>query len=216
MKAMESAVQSGDMAGAQQALAAMQTDTQNLQSALGGGAGEDGSNPYQSSVRTDLTRLVVAAQSGNMGTQTSLTIDIELGGDTPSFADNMQGGGAAGQSSSSTPQDPFLSDLQSLISAVQSGDMSGAKTAATALQNDMQQAAGAGGHHHHHHGGGRTTSSSGASSAQDALFAPNSTDTGASDGSTTDPLTVLLAAVSGGTSTSGTASSTNPNPDAAS
>lgn len=52
---------------------------------------------------------------------------------------------AAGTSSTLSPRDQFKSDMQSLISAVKSGDMTGAQTALKALQSDASTAQASGG-----------------------------------------------------------------------
>jgi hypothetical protein len=193
LQTMEGAVQSGDMTAAQQALANMQTDSQNLQSALGSAAGQGNGNPYQSSVKTDLTSLVMAAQSGGNGGTMEIFVQIQ---ESPQAPLTGAASGAPSAAPSNDPQSAFMSDLQSLISAVQSGDMNGAQTAATALQKDMQ-ASGVG-HHHHHGGGGETSaaSSTNSSSAASDTLASVLAGTSATGGTTTDSLTTLLSAVS--------------------
>ena len=65
-KAMEAAVQSGDMKGAQQNLATVLQDTQSLQAASGTSATAQDGNPYRSLLKTDLSNLMSAVQGGNL------------------------------------------------------------------------------------------------------------------------------------------------------
>lgn len=65
-KAMESAVQSGDMTAAQNALSAWKSDTQNIQSAQSSSLSQ-GSQP-NSPFQTDLNALVKADDSNSSGT----------------------------------------------------------------------------------------------------------------------------------------------------
>ena len=134
-KAMESAIQSGDMTAAQKALSAWQLDTQNIQGARGScpSQGSQPNSPFQS----DLNALVNAVESGDAtSAQTALT----------TFDQDRQGTfGGTGQTPSS-----FMSDLQSMLSAVQSGDLSSAQKDVSTLQSDIKSFMAG---HHHHHGG---------------------------------------------------------------
>jgi ribosomal protein S20 len=182
LQTMESAVQSGNVTAAQQALATVQADSQNLRALAGSSAGHGGGNPYQSTMKTDLSGLMAAAQSGDMGGAQQALQQYQQD-QQALIAGNPTG--TPGASAGGDKQNSFLNDLQSLIGAVQSGDAGGAKTAAAALQKDIAGSAGAKGvGHHHHHGGG------GGDSAQ-----PSSTTDGTATSQT--QLTSLAAAATG-------------------
>jgi hypothetical protein len=153
---MESAVQSGNVTAAQQALATVQTDSQNLQALAGSSAGQGGGNPYRSAMKTDLSGLMAAAQSGDIGGAQQALQQYQQD-QQASIAGNPTG--TPGASAGGDKQNSFLNDLQSLIGAVQSGDAGGAKTAAAALQKDIDGSSGAKGVGHHHGGGSATATS---------------------------------------------------------
>jgi hypothetical protein len=65
-KAIEAAVQRGDLTGAQQAVTAWQKDVQAIQSARGESAGPGTYSPPLSQFKTDVTALVDAIQGGDI------------------------------------------------------------------------------------------------------------------------------------------------------
>src|SRR5262249_9184731 len=117
-KAMESAVQSGDLASAQQALAAFQHDQQTIQNSRStAGAQGPGAQP-QTQFQTDLAAPTAAIQSGDgKSAQTALnTLEQDR---------QTHVGGAT-----SYGQGAFKTDMQTLLQAVQSGDLKGAQQSA--------------------------------------------------------------------------------------
>ncbi len=137
-KAIENAVQSGDLASAKQAVAAFQQDQQNLQNARGA---------------------------------------------------------AGGPNQDPQPNSQFKNMVSSLITSIQSGDLSSAQKSLSAVQANMR-AFGAG-HHHHHSGGGKDGDADAQSQANasslNSLFPPTglSNSSGASFDNTI-PLQNLL------------------------
>jgi ribosomal protein S20 len=132
MKAMEAAVQSGDIKSAQQNLATVQQDTQNIQSATGTSDTQQDTNSYRSVMKTDLSNLMNAVQGGDLGASQSALQTFQqdraaIAGPSPNDV-----------VSNTSSQTDNLNDLQSLLQASASGDSSGLQNAATALQKDLQ------------------------------------------------------------------------------
>jgi hypothetical protein len=136
MTAMEAAVQSGDIQTAQQDLATVQQDSHNIQSATGTSSNQQ--NPYQSTMKTDLTNLMNAVQSGDISTAQSALQTLQQDSQTADPDGNNSTSGSASQSGSQ-----FLNDLTNLLTAVTSGNTSAAQSAASALEQDVQVAFGA-------------------------------------------------------------------------
>ena len=129
MQAMEAAVQCGDIQTAQQNLATVQQNTQGIQAATGNSNTQQ--NPYQSTLKTDLSNLINAVQGGNIGTAQSTLQTLQQ--DSQAIADPGPNNVASNQ-----PNSPFLNDLTNLLNSVVLGDSTGVQTAATALQQDLQ------------------------------------------------------------------------------
>jgi len=152
-----------------------------------------GVNPYQnnpsngfSAIRKDLNALGSALQSGDLsGAQTafsSLQTDFQNRPQPPSAS------GATGSTGSASSTNPIQKDLQAVQTALQSGDVDGAKTAFDKLKTDLQQVRG---HHGHHHGGGKPpVSSDSPDSAQSGSSSTSTTSSTSS--STTDSLLSTL------------------------
>ena len=131
-KAMETAVQSGDLASAQQNLAVVQQDTQSIQASTGSGVGAQSGNPFQNPLKNDLTAIMNSVKSGDLtGAQSALQ---QFQADKQA----LRASAASGSSQSANPQDTFSKDLSTLLTAVTSGDKTGMQNAATALQSDLQ------------------------------------------------------------------------------
>jgi hypothetical protein len=131
-KAMETAVQSGDLASAQQNLAVVQQDTQSIQASTGSGVGAQSGNPFQNPLKNDLTAIMNSVQAGDLtGAQSALQ---QFQADKQALQASAIGGG----SQSANPQDAFSKDLSTLLTAVTSGDKTSMQNAATALQSDLQ------------------------------------------------------------------------------
>ena len=140
-KALESAVQSGDLSGAQQALASFQQDIHSIQSARGTSANNSAGAYTQNPITNDFAKLLSSVQSGDITSAQSALASLK------------QDRGAQFGAASNNGQSQFQKDLNSLVSAVQSGDVTGAQKSLTALQSDAKPE-GVGGHHpHHHHAG---------------------------------------------------------------
>jgi ribosomal protein S20 len=130
---MAAAVQSRDIQTAQQNLATVQQDTQGIQAATGSSNTQQ--NPYQSTLKTDLSNLINAVQGGNIGTVQSALQTMQQ--DSHAIADSGSSNVASNQ-----PNSPFLNDLMNLLNSVVSGNSTGVQNAATALQQDLQAAFG--------------------------------------------------------------------------
>ena len=170
-KALESAVQSGDLNGAQQALASFQQDIQNIQSARGTSSNNSAGTYSQNPAKNDFASLLSSVQSGDLtGAQSAL-------------ASLQQARGAQFGAASNNGQSQFQNDLSSLVSSVQSGDITGAQKSLTALQSDAKTS-GVGGHHHHHHhhAGAVSGSDSGAAASNSATASPAGNDGDGDDG----------------------------------
>jgi hypothetical protein len=160
-KTLTSAVKAGDPNAAKAALQSYQQDVQAIDSAGGSGGGTE-LGPFATKIKTDLSSLVSAVQSGSVAdAQTALTAYQQ---DRHSLRQ-----GDAGQP---TDTAALIKDLTSLITAIQSGDATGEQTSAAAAAKDLLAATQPGGsdkahHHHHHHTEGAPSSSDG-SAASDA------------------------------------------------
>jgi hypothetical protein len=98
----------------------------------------------------DFKALGSALDSGNLSAaQTALaTFQQDLQGDSPNSATQSSSNQPFGKNSAANK------DYQTLVSALQSGDTSGAQKAFASLQADLkgtQGVQGVKGHHHHHH-----------------------------------------------------------------
>jgi hypothetical protein len=140
----------GDATAAQTALQSYQKDVQAIASAVAPTGAADSSAPsdFVTRIKTDLSNLTAAVQSGNMtDAQTALT----------AYEDDRDTQIEAAPAPSSDASSSFVKDLTSLIQSVQSGDTSGIKTSSAALTKDVQSLSQSGGahgaHHHHHHAG---------------------------------------------------------------
>lgn len=178
LKAIEDAVQSSDLASAQQAVALFQQDQQTMQHARAASGGQGQTSQHNSPFKHELSALIGAIQSGDLvGAQIAVkTLDQDR---------QSRVGAAAGQGPGN-----FKQDLQSLFQAVQSGDLSGAQQSLSAVQTDLK-AAGTG--HHHHHGGGKDgdADDKGQRSVASGGITGSSTSPGASVESTTSIQTLL-------------------------
>ena len=182
MKAMEQAVQSGNMAGAQQDFSLARQATQSLQAI----APSSSSTPPSGTLSTDMGNLTSAVQSGDLSAaQAALS--------------QYKSDKTAAAASTASAGNSFAADLQSLLAAAQSNDPAAALKAAQALQTDLagsQTSATHHAHHHHgHHGGHHVDADDSALTAQTTTTATgSSSDTGTPDALT---LTQLLAQMRG-------------------
>ena len=141
-------------------------------------------NPYQTNFRQgvqDFQSLASALQSGNLSGAQSAFSSLEQ--DLPGISQVLQAG--ANSSASGTSTNPIGQALQSLSSALQSGDISGAQQAFASLQQGLQATQGTGhahrGHHHHH--------SSGVNGSNGTNQTSNTDSDGDSDGSSSTTTT---------------------------
>lgn len=140
-RTMTSDVQSGNMAGAQAALSALQQSLTNVQGLEGISSGLGSQQP--GSLQSDFANLVNSIRTGSLaGVQNAL--DSLQTTQQPQTVDANAATGSA--------QTGFGHDLASLIQAVQSGNLANAQQDLTQLQAD--------GVKHHHHGSGDVTSTS--------------------------------------------------------
>jgi ribosomal protein S20 len=132
-KAMEAAVQAGDIKSAQQNLATVQQDTQSIQSARATSGAPQDSNPYRSVLKTDLSNLTSAIQGGDIGAAQSAFETFQQDKQA------IQGVGPndAASGTASATGNAFLDDLKALLASAVSGDASGVQNAATSLQKDL-------------------------------------------------------------------------------
>jgi|SRR5580704_7364452 hypothetical protein len=104
-----------------------------------------------SSSQNEFQSLGLALQSGNLSAAQTAFSALEQAFQNQGQPSTSTSG-SAGSSGSSASSNPITADLNSLATALNSGNLSAAQTSYTQLQQDMQ--AQGGGHHHHHHGGG--------------------------------------------------------------
>lgn len=106
----------------------------------------------------DFKALGTALQSGDLSSAQSALAN---------FQQTVSGNASTSTTAASQPfgkNSQANSDFQTLTSALQSGDMTGAQQAFTSLQSDLK-AAHKGHHHHHDQDGGSTSAPSASSSA---------------------------------------------------
>ncbi len=155
-----SAVASGDASASQAALQKLKSDQQaNISPS---NVGPSTSSPGQGSPFLDnLNALLSAAMTGDTkGAQSAANVlnsEVQSAFGQSSSTINSS---TPTSTSTSTPsaQSAFMTDLQSLINAAQSGDQTATQKAAQTLAGDIKSAlggasgpGGVGGHHHHHH-----------------------------------------------------------------
>lgn len=127
-KAMASAVESGDQTAAQTALQNYQKDVQTIDSAVGP-TESSGSSDFAAQIKTDLSNLTSAVQSGSMSDAQTALKAYEQDKDALFQAASEQSGATAGTSG-------VQSDAAAPPKDIQSPSQSGGPGAA---------------HHHHHH-----------------------------------------------------------------
>ena len=164
-KALQTALQAGDLSGAQQAFATLQKDQPASSQAA-----QAANAPSQNSQGA----LTSGDVSGAQQAFAALKQDIQGAGRAGhhhhrhgASVDKDKQATSANSSTSSQNTSQGAQDFQTLQSALSSGDLSGAQQAFAALQKDLQ-ATGQAGQHHHHHGGsvnGTTQAASSISSA---------------------------------------------------
>jgi ribosomal protein S20 len=195
-KALAAEVEAGDATAAQAALQSYQKDVQSTAPAAASTDAADSNAPsdFVTWIKTDLSNLTAAVQSGNMtDAQTALTA-YENDRDT-------QFGAAPAPSNDASSS--FVTDLASLIQSVQSGDTSGIKTSSAALTKDVQSLSQSGGahgahHHHHHHAGPLPTDADGATQTSLLGDPPDQNGNGTTTGSAAssdNPLSAQAAAL---------------------
>lgn len=159
LKSLESAVRSGDIGTAQDALATLDEDTQYTPFSSSDSAAQSSDSSSSGGFAPDLTALLQAVQSGNLADAQQAASAFQ--NDLQNAAQQVDPTGTTStsttsQSTNSTSSGGFASDLTVLMQAVQSGNLADAQQAASTLQNDMQNAAqqvsgGVHAHHHQHH-----------------------------------------------------------------
>jgi hypothetical protein len=105
---------------------------------------------YQSNFRLglqDFESLAGALQSGNLASAQTAFSSLEQ--DLPGISQLLQPGSSTG--SAADQSSPIPKALQSLQTALKSGDLSGAQQAFANLQQGLQSARSAHRGHHHHH-----------------------------------------------------------------
>ena len=154
-KDLTSALQSGDLAGAQQAFSALQP---LLPSSSAGNQAQNGqSGGNQNPLATDLTALGQALKSGDVTqAQKSLsTLQQDMQsvkghhhrhrghhGSAGTQGTDSSTASSGAQSTNGNWQNQFTADFSALGQALQSGDLAGAQSAFATLQQDMQSAGG--------------------------------------------------------------------------
>jgi len=171
-KALANALQSGDLTGAQQAFAALQKDQPGSTSTTSAsGQNSQASNDFQS--------LQNALQSGDLSgaQQAFASLKQDLQGAHRGHHHHHHRSTQNTSSGGSGQNNPLASDMQTLQSALQSGDLSSAQQAFANFQKDLQTTQSA--HHHHHHAANPATSgqTDAASSATAATTVGGTLDT---------------------------------------
>jgi hypothetical protein len=131
MQVMDPSVQPGDFATTQVSFANLQEDMPSQQSAAG--TVNTQQNPWQSTLKTDLSNLTNAVQEGDTGPPRSGRRPVQQENPTSPASSNAAPSGTADQSNNQ-----FLNNLSNLLNSV----VAGVQTAAAALQHDFQKAFG--------------------------------------------------------------------------
>ena len=161
--ALQSALQAGDLSGAQEAFAALQKDQPNSSQA----AQASSASSQNSQGAKDFQALQSALSSGDLsGAQqafASLKQDLQ-GAGRPGRHHHHHGGPKTettpanqASSSASSKKSQGAQDWQALQTALSSGDLAGAQQAFAALKQDLQAVGGAGRHRHRHVGSVNST-----------------------------------------------------------
>ena len=161
---MASAVESGDPTAAQTALQNYQKDVQTIDSIVGS-TESSGSSDFATQIKTDLSNLTAAVQSGSMSDAQTALKAYEQDKDAMFQAASGRSGTAADASS-------VQSDAAALPKDIQSPSQSGGP--------------GATHHHHHHHAGPPPTNADGSTELSMLADAGSSAGAAASGTSTLD------------------------------
>ncbi|KPC49545.1 hypothetical protein [Amantichitinum ursilacus] len=169
-KALESALNSGDLSASQSAYAALQAQSGSASSASSTASGSTSNSPQQQ-FQTDFAALGKALSSGDISSAQSAFATLQ--------SDRPKGPPPGDQNGGAIQQ--VASDLNAVQSALSSSDLSSAKTTFSTLLKDLQAAMGG-------------------SSASDAASGSTSSATAAASGSTdtiSNDFTALQNALSG-------------------
>ena len=154
-QSLASALQSGNLTGAQQAFTALQQLLPNSSAGNQTQTGQSGSG--QNQFATDLSALGQALQSGNVTQAQQAFAKLQQDmqsvqgqhhhhrhhhGSSSTQSTNSTTSNSSAQSTNGSGQNQFATDFNALGQALQSGDLSGAQAAFATLQQDMQSAAG--------------------------------------------------------------------------
>ena len=138
-KNLASALQSGDLGGAQQAFTALQQLLPNSSAGNQTQNGQQGSG--QNTFATDFQALGQAIKSGNLSDVKAAFSKLQQ--DMQSVqGHHHRHHHKPSASTQGSNQNKFATDFQALGQALQSGDLSAAQAAFAKLQQDMQSAAG--------------------------------------------------------------------------
>ncbi|GAB7126223.1 hypothetical protein JCM19000A_07300 [Silvimonas sp. JCM 19000] len=167
-KALETALNAGDLSGAQTAYAALQAQQSSASS--GSSSSGSGSNSAQQQFQTDFAALGTALSSGDISSAQSAFATLQ--------SDRPKGPPPGGQGGGAIQQ--VASDLDAVQSALSSNDLSSAKTTFSTLLQDLQTAMG---------------SSSASASASGSISSSSATASGSTD-AIADDFTALQNALS--------------------
>jgi hypothetical protein len=131
MQVMDPSVQSGDFATTQVSFANLQEDMPSQQSAAG--TANTQQNPWQCTLKTDLSNLTNAVQEGDTGPPRSGWQPVQQENPPSPASSNAASSGTADKSNNQ-----FLNNLSNLLNSV----VAGVQTAAAALQQDFPKALG--------------------------------------------------------------------------
>ncbi|MBF0536640.1 MAG: hypothetical protein HQL03_00125 [Nitrospirae bacterium] len=137
----------------------------SIQPVSGSGSGP---NPLWQTLKGDFKTLEQTLTADQKARQSGTDVQISqdalqkaitaFQNDAAALHNQASGGvGSGGVSSASSPAATLNSDIQSLQSALQSGDQNQIASAETALQKDLSSHKG---HHHHRHGAGNLSAAS--------------------------------------------------------
>ena len=103
-------------------------------------------------VKNDFQQLGQALQSGDLNAAQQAFAALQQ------LIPNLSSGSQAQNGQQGSSQNPLLADLNAIGKALQSGDLSAAKSAFAKLQQDVQSVSHKGHHHRHHKTGGAQNS----------------------------------------------------------
>jgi hypothetical protein len=133
-----SSVNSGDMTSAQTSAATIQNDQSQIDSLISTSSSTSQASGFRATMKADLSNLLSAVQSGDQSKASAALDQLKTDrASRPGRAGNDGDGDDNKTAAASSAPKTLATDLKGMLTALISGDASGAASFATALQTDV-------------------------------------------------------------------------------